>query len=129
MRLREVRIASTFQGQGLLTTVPNDQWIFMAASFDNTTAVCTLYIGDETTPVSTRNVAVFACRLIENDDPLRIGGNTPFYSRPAPGLLDDLRVYNSLLSMQDIEQVRLSNVPETAGRGRSDDALYRAWAA
>jgi hypothetical protein len=75
--------------------------------------LATVYTGTETAAAA-RGSSLFAARLRDNTTPPSIGssGDPSFYTRPAPGLIDDLRVYDSVLTLLDLNEIRAANLPE-----------------
>ena len=88
-----------------------NSWVYYAATYDNTTL--RLYIGTSTTAaVSVASVALTGAVNAGNGLYL---GNVPGLQRPFDGLIDDVRLYGSALTLTDINNIRSADlVPEPA---------------
>jgi hypothetical protein len=96
----------------------HDKWVFLAVTYDGTQASnnTTFYIGGENSPVVQLGSAQTLPQLTVD------GGGALFgvgYTDAAPtadtsviGYQDDVRVYGSVLTLDDLNSVRLENVPE-----------------
>jgi hypothetical protein len=95
----------------------NDQWVFVAATYDGSGTV-TFYTGSEVAPISSIGGTLLAGAptpgtLVANDRDYRVGAQSEG-TVSAPVMLDDVRVYSGVLSAQQLEDVRLANIPEPA---------------
>jgi hypothetical protein len=96
----------------------DDQWTFVAATYDGTTDLDNLifYIGDETTsvdflgdPLSLFSGPINSTAGIAN---VNVGMTeaAPGIDFSINGYQDDVRIYDRVLSLEEIEQVRLANL-------------------
>ena len=103
-----------------------DQWAFVAVTYDGTATTdnVTFYVGDaDTAPVAVGTLSAPAGTTLDSDAAFGLGytGAAPTSNQSLVGLMDDARVYGSVLSGGDLDAVRLSNlggpadVPEPAG--------------
>jgi len=94
----------------------NDQWVFVAVSYDGTLSSDNVkfYRGDTTSSVAqfglTRTAAVGT--LTPNSNEFRVGASSGGTGNSPPDYLDDVRVYDGVLSDAELESVRASNIPE-----------------
>ena len=97
----------------------DNRWIFVAATYDGAGNV-QFYSGDPTTAVTPLGSAVLSGTnppsLTPNSNEFRVATSS-VSGVSAPIFIDDVRVYNEVLSADAIDAVRRENVPEPAGLG------------
>ena len=90
----------------------DNRWVFVALTF-NASDELRWYAGTEETPVSFDNTAwLFNFGIGDNSEPLRVGSSVydPDTDRTPPALIDDVRIYNEVLTQNQIEAIRRENV-------------------
>jgi len=90
-------------------------WVFFAMTFTSGTGGSgTFYAGDLNTPV-TAAVSTHSTNLTfgSNTEPLVLGNRSVTPDRAFDGFLDDLRVYDEVLTVSQIEAIRV--IPEPSG--------------
>ncbi len=93
-----------------------NQWIFVALTFD-ATGLLTYYVGNTSTPVSQfGGQSLYAYTLGTNPSPFEIGARAAdpnvAVDNP-PAWIDDLRVYDTVLTPAQLDAVRLQNLGNT----------------
>lgn len=92
------------------------EWAFLAATYDSTTSTVTYYMGDATTPVAPLGtpqvMATSPGTLDAGSAAYGVGytGAAPGADTSVNGLQDDVRVYGEVLTLAELEAVRLANV-------------------
>jgi hypothetical protein len=96
----------------------DNKWLFVAVTYDGTATANNVnyYFGDPTSGVAlSHTTTVNAGTVIDHTGRLMIGGTdaapTALTVNPR-GFMDDARVYSGILSLSDLDAVRLTNVPE-----------------
>jgi hypothetical protein len=92
-----------------------NEWLFVAVSYDGTGAV-NFYTGDDASSVGSIGSALLAGvatpgALVANDRDFRVAAQSSG-TVSAPIMIDDVRVYGSVLNLTELDGIRLSNVPE-----------------
>jgi hypothetical protein len=104
----EVDATGDFESQWSTTGA----WAFFAIAYDGPHSAVRFYSGDLAGPTS------LSATVSDSAIVFPLGGSSiwvaadPVNSNPFKGLLDDFRIYGSALDLSQIEQVRLSAVPE-----------------
>jgi ELWxxDGT repeat protein len=104
-----------YNGQGIYAgpLSANDQWVFVAITFAHSGAVAS-YKGGEQTSVAQIGSSSLIYNLNGWDNPadLRIGGSAhdPAADHTPPAWLDDVRIYDRVLSLTDLDAVRQENL-------------------
>jgi hypothetical protein len=78
--------------------IPLDQWVHVAATYDGTNAV--IYINGEIDKTEPQ-----AGVLLNNDNPVYIGGSQFWVPRFIDGLMDDAALFNVALTQDDIKNL------------------------
>lgn len=93
-------------------TYLSDKWLFVAVTYNSSNAL--FYVGDETTGVALKTTIAYAGgSIVASTANLEIGGTPATTSdRTPPALFNDVRVYNGVLSLGQLEAVRASAIPE-----------------
>ena len=104
-----------FSSANILTA--NNGWAFIAFTYDGTQATnnALLYTGTASASTSTLGnaLSINAGAMVNNSNDLQIGGTAASGSDRSPSaLFDDVRMYDSVLTLEELELVRLANVPE-----------------
>lgn len=98
----------------------DNKWIFVAVTYDGASSSSNLkfWSGSETGSVTQLGPTATAAvgTLVAHSMPFRVAASSGG-TASAPVLIDDVRVYDTVLSEQDLEAVRLVNVPEPAAVG------------
>lgn len=92
----------------------NNEWLFVAVTYDGTQSSgnVNFFSGGVAAAVSSfATGSSTAGTLVGNANDFRVGAQSASTISP-PVLIDDVRVYGSVLSMGDLENIRLSNIPE-----------------
>jgi len=109
--------ATSFDAPNSLYNQTNT-WVFFAVTFTGGTGGGgAFYAGDLNTPV-TGTAGTYATNIANigsNTLPLVLGNRSQTTDRPFDGFLDDLRVYNEALNLNQIEGIRASAIPEPSG--------------
>ena len=102
-----------------------NQWVFVAATYDGTAATgngsfqnVAFYYGTPTNSVASLGTKVIWNKgpVTNNANELRIGGTVASGSdRTPPAWLDDVRIYDTVLSSSDLETIRLQDGVLTLG--------------
>jgi uncharacterized membrane protein len=101
-----------------LETVPSSainadhQWVFLAMTF-NTSRQRIWYIGSETSSVASFGaIGAHNFGLTDNASELRIGSATsePTVDRTPPAWIDDFRIYDTVLTVSQLDAVRRENL-------------------
>ena len=99
----------------------DQKWLFVAVTFDGTNSNATnFYVGNESASVTQVGITSFLPNSIgQNLGGFTIGDNTisPFIGEAANVWIDDVRIYDEVLSSGALESVRLNGI------GVSDPAL------
>lgn len=116
----QVNTSAYVSGGGVYNTT--NEWVFFAVSYDGTVSSdnLTYYVGDMNTSVTVETLRSLDQGAIAGSaNPFTIGNvATGSTIRPFDGLLDDIAIYGSkldasgVLSLSEIEQIRLSSIPE-----------------
>ena len=109
--------SASFTSQGAVTSLNADHsWLFLAVTFDSTdSGRTTFYKGTQfTAPVHVGTVGLLGTTITNNVSAFRVGesGANPASDTTPPAWFDDVRVYGSVLSLAELDAVRLQNVPE-----------------
>lgn len=83
-------------------------WVFAAITWDGSNV--NFYVADAATAVAAAGGGVFAGPLAADDQPLVVGNRESTSTAGVDGLLDDVRIYDAALSMNDLEAVRLDDL-------------------
>ena len=121
-------------GQSTESLGADDRWVFLAATYDGTEDLDNLsfYVGDETDTVELLGLplSVFAGQV--NSSEGRATVNIGF-TDAAPGVdfsingyQDDVRIYNSVLSVEQLDEVRLANLGPTLVGDLNGDGVIDA---
>jgi len=93
----------------------DNKWIFVAATYDGTMSTDNLkfYWGDPTSAVAQlgTNLSSTSGPLTALTEEFRAGAQSEGTTSP-PAWYDDIRVYNEVLSLGQLDSVRIANVPE-----------------
>ncbi len=110
-----------------ITSGDIDKWLFVAVSYNyqwvpspDPTVHVYHYLGDMTTPVALIGSATHTTMDAPNgnDGDLRVGSSTRAADARSPdALIDDVRIYNEILTLEQLEAIRLSMVPEPTAIG------------
>lgn len=102
-------------------TGADNQWRFLAVTYDGTLTTDNLkyYVGGVSTPVTQlgSTLTIDGGATLASDAGLFSLGNTsaaPTANTAPPGFMDDARVYDEVLDLTGLDQVRLENIPEPA---------------
>jgi hypothetical protein len=92
-------------------------WAFIAFTYDGTqtSANALLYTGTTSAAASTLGNAltINSGTMGNNTNDLQVGGTAASGSDRSPSaFFDDVRIYDTVLTLEELEQVRLANVPE-----------------
>src|SRR5699024_7209837 len=104
----------------------DNKWVFIAATFDAAQIgqQVQFIVGGESAPVELKQVAPSA--NISNTGVLTellvLGRHPTATTRIINGYLDDFRVYGELLSLEEIEAIRLENIG-----GGTPDSGFASW--
>ncbi|HOX02128.1 MAG TPA: hypothetical protein P5555_07040 [Candidatus Paceibacterota bacterium] len=103
---------NTTSGAAASPTISSlDTWIFCAVTYDGskTSQNAQWFMGSQTSPVSVSSLATYNRGPINNTTNAFRVGSTPASSsdRTPPAWFDDVRVYNAVLPMAAIEQIRI----------------------
>jgi len=106
---------SAFSGSGAVLgfhPIVTGDWVFLAAVYDQTTATVRLHVND--------SIYEEAGSLGNGLDYVHIGSN-PSFGSFFSGVIDEVRIYNSALSVQEISGIysELSSAAATANSGQS----------
>lgn len=102
-------------------TGANQSWLFFAVTYDASTGNTLFFTGTDSQSVSqlgTLRTLAGAGAVGDSAAPLEIGGTpaTPDDRSPS-AYFDDIRIYDTLLTAVDLENIRAANVPEPATAG------------
>jgi Concanavalin A-like lectin/glucanases superfamily/PEP-CTERM motif len=90
-------------------TAPNNSWVFIAAAWDQASGQVKFYSGTPTTPVAQVGTTLtgLTTTMTDNTGLLRVGANeTPTGNDRTPNaFMDDFRVYNTALSLGELQGV------------------------
>lgn len=94
-------------------------WAFIAFTYDGNqpSANALLYTGTTSSSASALGTAltINSGPMANNTNDLQIGGTAASASDRSPSaLFDDVRIYDSVLTLAELEQIRLANIPEPA---------------
>ncbi len=104
------------------TTASNNSWVFVAVTWDGGSGpgAVNFYRGTESGGTTllgpaTSSAGSLASPTAQNAVSLRVGQLSDYApDATAPMYLDDIRVYSGVLTLSQLEQVRLENLPEPA---------------
>jgi uncharacterized membrane protein len=88
------------------------QWVFVAITYSSDRKLG-FYTGTEySAPTQIASTGSFAIPLLQNNTEFRVGSaaSEPATDRTPPAWIDDVRIYNQVLSLADLNQVRMSNL-------------------
>ena len=98
-------------------TTANNNWAFIAFTYDGTqtSANALLYTGTTSSAASMLGTAltINAGAMANGTTDFQVGGTAATTNDRSPSaLFDDVRMYDSVLSLEELELVRLANIPE-----------------
>ena len=85
------------------TPVFDEQWHFIAMTYNAATGICSVYVDDTVSSNNLDGSPHTPAPIPQNDSPLRIGGNS---MASITGYLNDVRIYDSPLTQQEIDAVK-----------------------
>lgn len=105
-------------GQNIFTTSMNNRWVFVAVTYDgvgvNTTSNVAFYTGGQYDSISQLGDFVGYNRgaIVNTANDFRVGSSPATTAdRTPPVWIDDVRVYDAVLTSNELEQIRLENIP------------------
>lgn len=112
-------------------TGAGNSWAFLAATYDaNAADNIAFFSGDETTPTAPLGVpapaAAGAVASTSGSANFGVGFTDadPTFDFAADGFQDDVRVYSGVLTLEQLEAVRLENLPTTPDGDFNDDGSW-----
>jgi hypothetical protein len=82
-------------------------------TYDSATSTVSFYSGDQTTGVSLNDTAAKTGSIAASALNLEIGGTPVTGSDRSPtALFNDVRIYNGVLGLSELEAVRYASIPE-----------------
>lgn len=89
----------------------SDKWLFLAVTYDG--ANIRFYSGDETTGLGLNTTAAKTGSIVASSAALEVGGTPATTNDRSPAaLFNDVRIYNSALTLSQLESIRVSAIPE-----------------
>ena len=99
-------------GSGSAAIDADHKWVFVAVTYD-ASLLQRYYVGNETAAAAqSGSTFAFSYPLLDNSTAFRVGSDTsdPSVDHTPPAYIDDLRIYNTALTLAQINAVRVENL-------------------
>lgn len=99
-------------GSGSAAINADHKWVFVAVTYD-ASRIQRYYVGSETVPAAqSGSTFIFSFPLLDNSTEFRVASDTaaPSVDRTPPAYIDDVRIYNTALTLAQINAIRVENL-------------------